>query len=214
MFTSVSLALLLGSAMPAYLRALPWNCQNGGQSEMRGAHFDNLAVCKPNGAPKLEPFVQAVADALGNAGHPPRLRFGPHGPHLYAIDGTRVISATFVQDSASKKFDVWISMQELRPEADLPALPAGVEWVTAHQEPSGQRLVALRLDASLRNSQALLAATFAAIGAEQLSGRNMEAPLPALSGSLKWGNERGFYHLIEIDPRASYLTLYTSGAVK
>lgn len=193
-------------AMPKYLRDLPWACEDGGDSDMAGLTFENLSVCKPNGAPKVQAFVQRVADAMGNAGHPPRLRFGPLGPHLYAIDGATMISATFVQ--AEGKFDVWISIQTQQAEPSLPPLPRGVEWVTAHREPSGQRLLAMHVDSSLRDSQSLVDATFLALGIKALSAREMDAPLPTKSGELAWAKERGFYHLVEIDAHTSYLTIY------
>ena len=198
------------ATFPAYLRGLPWACDHGGESTMQGARFETLSVCRPNGAPKIEPFVQAVANAMGNAGHPPRLRFGPLGPHLYAIDGPRVVSATFVRDTASKRFDVWISVQEAQPATALPELPQGAEWITAHKEQTGQRLLALRLDAGVRDSGALLAATFNALGATPVSANDAkEAALPTRRGRIAWGDEVGFFHLTEIDPHASYLTIYT-----
>jgi hypothetical protein len=167
-----------------------------------------LSVCKPNGSPKIERFVQLVADAMGNAGHPPRLKFAPLGPHLYAMDGASIISATFVKEGG--KFDVWLSIQRVGATQDLPKLPAGAEWVTTHKEASGQRLVAIRLQCGVRDCGGLLGATFSAIGATALGENAVEGVLPARAGRMKWADELGFFQLTELEPHASYLTIYTS----
>jgi hypothetical protein len=199
-------AVLLIGALPAYFQALPWRCETPSAERINDISIEQLARCTPNGQAKLPDFVQQVADAMGNAGHPPRLRKGPLGPHLYAPDGLSSVSATFV--TVGERFDVWISIQKLgAPRPGLPIFPDGVNVIADHEDGSGKRVLALQMDAPSRETAGLVSSSLAVLGAKALS--HVETAKDGVSGRLSWGTRIGFYHVTKSGPRTSVLTLYT-----
>ncbi len=210
MFASVLLSLSLAAGgLPAYLRALPWSCEASAPGQVNGMRLAHLSRCTPQGRPKLEAFVQRVADAMGNAGHPPRLRFGPQGPHLVSLDGAGAVSVSFVRDE-SGRFDAWVAVQELAASSALPVLPAGVSVLADHEEDSGKRMLSLRLEAPSREAGAVLQNTLHALGAQALGATATSVARDGISGRLLWGQRPGFYHLTDGGPDGgSFLTLYS-----
>lgn len=199
----------LCAGLPSYLTELPLDCTSTPAATLFATTELELALCRPKARenPDLTHWVQTIAEAMLDHGGEPRLQLAPLGPHLSAVTGASVVSATFVRGEHDT-FDVWLSVQRPASATDaLPVLPQGA-LLLADQRDTERRLIAIELKAPWRQAKALASATLAALGAELLGEHALKDQ--GFGGRLQWQGRTGIYQSTPIDDRRTQLTLFVA----